>query len=124
MRAPSALGSAIEAAIDRDPRFQRHRDPVQYLCCYRAAVKHVFAFERVTQSQITLWLPEIEAVRTAADAEGLMIESTTPRPDPADPARYGRISSLKSIPELCDAVLYRIPVVSAAQALALAEALT
>ena len=78
MKAPSPLGAAIEAAVDRDIRFRRHREPVQYLACYRTAGGQVFAFERVTKSQITLWLPENEAVRSAAEKEALLVTKSVP----------------------------------------------
>ena len=59
MKAPSPLGAAIEAAVDRDTWFRQHREPVRYLCCCRTAGGgRVFAFERVTKTQINLWLPE------------------------------------------------------------------
>lgn len=123
MRPPSSLGAAIEAALDHDIRFQRHQEPVQYLSSYRTAGGRVFAIERVTKSQITLWLPESEAVRSTAEKEALTVVKSLPFPDPTTPTRYGRISSLKSIPELCDAALYRIAVNSAGQAIAVAGAL-
>jgi len=82
MKAPSPLGAAIEAAVDRDIRFRRHREPVQYLAFYRTAGGQVFAFERVTKSQITLWLPKNEAVRSAAEKRGSHGKEvcTLPRP--------------------------------------------
>ena len=124
MKAPSPLGAAIEAAVDREIRFRRHREPVQYLAFYRTAGGQVFAFERVTKSQITLWLPENEAVRLAAEKEGLFVTKSVPFPDPTKPTRYGRISSLRPIPELSDAALYRVSVTSAGQAIAVAGSLT
>jgi hypothetical protein len=54
MTNPSPLGEAIEVAIETG---------------------RVFAVERVTLSQITLWLPEDETVRVTAEKEGL----TAPR---------------------------------------------
>jgi hypothetical protein len=123
MKAPSSLGASIEAAIDSDPRFHRHREPIQYLCCYRTTKGQVFAFERVTASHITLWMPEIEPVRRAAEREYLSVVRSVPRSNPAEPTRYGRLSSLESVPELRDAVLYRIRVGSVGQAVALAGAL-
>jgi hypothetical protein len=123
MKAPSPLGAAVEAAVDRDIRFRRHREPVQYLCCYQTAEGRVFAFERVTKTQINLWLPESAAVRSAAEKEGLLVRKSVPFPDPTKPTRYGRISSLKPITELCDASLYRIVVISAGQAIAVLGAL-
>jgi hypothetical protein len=123
MKAPSPLGAAIEAAIDRDTRCRRHREPVQYLCCSRTSGGRVFAFERVTKSQITLWLPEDAAVRSAAEKEGLKVTKSVPFPNHAEPKLYGRLSSLKAIPELRDAALYRIAVISAGQAIAVVGAL-
>ncbi len=83
----------------------------------------MFAYERVTKSQITLWLPEDAVVRSVAEMEGLKITKSVPFPNRAMPKRYARLSSLKAIPELRDAVLYRIAVTSAGQAIAVVEAL-
>lgn len=83
----------------------------------------MFAFERVTKAQITLWLPETEAVRSAAEKEALVVRKSVPFPDPTKPTRYGRISSLRPIPELRDAALYRIAVTSAGQAIAVVGSL-
>jgi hypothetical protein len=96
---------------------------VQYLAFYRTAGGQVFAFERVTKSQITLWLPKNEAVRLAAEEEALLVTKSVPYPDRTKPTRYGRISSLKPIPELRDAALYRIAVTSAGQAIAVVGSL-
>jgi hypothetical protein len=123
MKAPSPLGVAIEAVVNRDTRYRRHKEPVQYLCCYRTAVGRVFAFERVTKSHINLWLPEDAAVRSAAEKEGLQVTKSVPFPNRAGPNLYGRISSLTAIPELRDAALYRIAVTSAGQAIEVIGAL-
>lgn len=121
MKEPSALGAAIESAIRRDPRYQRYREPVQYLSFYKTASGRVFAFERVTTTQITLWLPEDEKVRLAAENAGLKVIKSVPRV--AGQGQYGRLSSLQSVPELRDASLYRIAVTSPSQALSILEAL-
>src|SRR5262245_14382368 len=110
MTNPSNLGMAIEGAFRRDARFQQHREPIQYLCCYKTRLGAVFAFERVTLDHITLWLPEDERVRSVAEKEGLSVVKSAPYSDPSNPDRYGRISSLQPIPELRDASLYRIAV--------------
>ncbi len=119
----SALGATIEAAIDRDTRFRLHREPVKYLCCYRTLAGRVFAFERVTQKHVIFWMPADGAVVAVALSRGPDFTPSSPWSDPEQPDRYARISSLKSIPELRDAKLYRIPVTTVAQALAIAEAL-
>jgi hypothetical protein len=123
MRMPSALGPKIEAVIDRDRRFRLHRKAVKYLCCYRSATGQVFAFERVTEKHITFWMPDDDAVMTAAAAEGLEVARSVPWPNPEQPHLYGRLSSLESIPELRDRTLYRIAVTTVGQALAIAGAL-
>lgn len=64
-----------------------------------------------------------EAVRLVAEREGLVVTRSVPFPDPTKPELYGRISSLKSIPELRDAPLYRIAVTSAGQAIAVVGSL-
>jgi hypothetical protein len=120
---PSPLGSAIEATIERDQRFSRYREPVQYLCSYRTPTGQVFAFERTTKTHIRLWLPANEMVRAAAEKIGLSVTKSVPNTDRSSKARYGRLSSLKRIPELRNAVLYAVPVTSSAQALAVLEAL-
>lgn len=50
MKVPSSLGAAIEAAVAHDTRFSQHREPVQYLCCFRTSGGRVFAYERVTKT--------------------------------------------------------------------------
>lgn len=123
MKAPSPLGAAIEAAIDRDIRFRRHRGPVQKMYYYETVAGRVFAFQRDTVTVVNLWLPEDEAVRLAAEKEGLVVIRSVPFPDPTKPELYGRISSLETISELRDAPLYRIAVTSAGQAIAVVGAL-
>jgi hypothetical protein len=123
LKYPSLLGVTIEAALDRDVRFRRHRESVHYLSCYRTAAGQVFALERVTKSHINFWFPENEDIRSAAEKEGLIVTKSVPFPHAGDPMRYGRISSLKPIPELGDAALYRIAVTTADQAIAVAGSL-
>jgi len=120
MTETSNLGSMIEAAVERDARYQRLRPSIKYLCFFETLSGIKFAFERVTKTHINLWLPEIEAVRVAAEAAGLPITLTLADPKPD---AYGRISSLKSIPELRDARLYRVPARTVGEALTVLSAL-
>jgi ribosome biogenesis protein Tsr3 len=68
-------------------------------------------------------MPEIELVRKTAEGEHLDVVRSVPWSVPGDPTKYGRLSSLKSVPELCDAALYRIAASTVGQAVALAKAL-
>lgn len=122
MRSPSALGASIQAAIEGDARFEPYRAHIQYLCCYRTKSDHVFACERTTKNQITLWLPENDDVRRLAELHGLKIARSVPASTSTD-GRYGRLSSLKSVPELRSAPLYRVQVTTAGQAIRVLEAL-
>jgi hypothetical protein len=124
MTSSSPLGAAIEAAVSSNPAFEMHREPVKYLCYFRTLAGRVFAFERTTKSQITLWLPEDAKVRATAEAQGLSVMRSEPFQDTSDRSKYGRISSLSSEPQLKDAVLYRIPVNTVAQAAAVLGALS
>lgn len=124
MNASSLLGAAIEAAVSSNPNFVVHREAVKYLCYFRTRTGRVFAFERISRTQITLWLPEDDKVRTTAEALGLPVTKSTPFKDATDPSKYGRISSLASEPELKNAVLYRIPVKTVAQAIEVLDALS
>lgn len=120
MKAPSELGRAIEAAAAS--RFIRQSEPVQYLCTFRSPTGHVFAMERVIKSQITLWLPEDPRIRAAAEALDLTATRSEPFPGGRQ-SDYGRLSSLKSEPELRDSTLYRVAVSTVAQAIAILEAI-
>lgn len=94
MKSPSELGLAIEAAVAANPKPKKYREPVQYLCFFRTSTGRAFACERVTISKITLWLPDDERVRAAADASGAPITKSVPFPNERN--TYGRISSLRS----------------------------
>lgn len=121
---PSPLGLEVEAAVERDPRYVRHRNNVQYLCTFRTVGGTVFGMERVTQGAINLWLPPTPEITAAIAREGIFVSHIKiPWPDPGDPEKYGRISSLKSVPELRDEPLLPVPVSSAQQALAVLAAL-
>lgn len=122
MKSPSELGLAIEAAVAANPKFKKYREPVQYLCFFRTSTGRAFAFERVTISQITLWLPEDERVRAAAEAIGAPITKSVPFPNERN--TYGRISSLRIEPQLESASLYRVAVTSVGEALAVLESLS
>ncbi len=118
---PSPLGMAIEAALGE--RFARHRDPVQYLASFRTPCGAIFACERITKGHINLWLSGHPAVKAAAEAEGLPIRRSVPWQDGRE-GDYGRISSLKSMPEMRDEPLYVVQVTVAGEAVSMAEALS
>lgn len=120
-KSPSALGADIESAVAT--RFARHRDSTQYLACFRAKNGSVFAFERVTLKLINMWLPEQETVKREAERVGSLVTRSVPWPKGRS-LNYGRISSLKSVPELCDEPLLRVQVASATDALRILMALT
>lgn len=117
-KAPSELGKTVEATLES--RFARYSDPVQYLATFRAGSGAVFAAERVTLTQIMLWLPDQEGVRQAAARAGVVCERSFAWPAGRSGA-YGRIHTLKSIPALCDAPLLKVPVTTAGDALRIAE---
>jgi len=117
-KAPSPLGVEIESAVEA--RFTRHCDPVQYLATFRTSKGTVFAMERVTQGHINLWLPEQDEVRSEAEQAGLSIEKTVAWAN-GRAGHYGRISSLKSIPTLSEAPLFRVRVSSVGDALKILE---
>ena len=123
MKKPSALGTAIEKAIDCAGRYRRIREPVQYACFYQTPGGQTFAVERVTLNHIRLWLPQNEGARSAGEKEGLFVTKSVPYPNLSDSRRYGRLSSLKSVVELSDAALYLTAVVAAEQALVILGAL-
>jgi hypothetical protein len=124
MTSSSELGAAIEAAVSTNPNFVQHREPVKYLCFFRTRTGRLFAFERVTKTQITLWLPDDERVRAAAEAQNLPISRSEPFQNPSDRSKYGRIHTLKTEPQLKDAPLYRVAVSTVGQAVAVLEALS
>jgi hypothetical protein len=119
LKKPSCLGLEIEAAVERDRRFERHQPNRLYHCTFRTVVgRKGFAFERVTLEAIRFWLPPSAAVKKAVAAEGIMVpEISIPYPDRNDPDRYGRLSNLLGIPELKDEPLLPVTVTSAGQAL-------
>ncbi|MBB3020414.1 hypothetical protein FHR70_003495 [Microvirga lupini] len=122
---PSRLGLEIEAAVERDPRFERHQPNRLYQCTFRTVEgREVFAFERVTLDAIRFWLPPTEAVKKAVTAEGIVVpEISIPYPDRNDPERYGRLSNLLGVPELKDEPLLPVPIMSADQAIRILAAL-
>ncbi|MBM1170202.1 hypothetical protein [Microvirga arabica] len=122
---PSRLGLEIEAAVERDPRFERHQPNRLYQCTFRTvAGRRVFAFERVTLDAIRFWLPVTEVVKKAVAAEGIVVpEISISYPDRNDPDRYGRLSNLLGVPELRNRPLLPVPVTSAGQALRVLSAL-
>ncbi len=123
MKEPSALGAAIEAAIEGDKRFTRERDPIQYLCVYKTIAKSVFAFERITKNQIIFWLPDLPMIKKIAEENEIKIERSIPWPDPSDSEKYGRLSSLEFIPQLRDEPLWKVHVESPTESLLILSAL-
>jgi hypothetical protein len=119
---PSRLGLEIEAAVERDPRFERHQPNRLYQCTFRTVEGHkVFAFERVTLNQIRLWVPPTDAIKAVAVDDGITVpEVSIPY---LVPDRYGRLSTLEFVPELKDEPLLPLPVASAGQALRILSAL-
>lgn len=122
---PSRLGLSIQSAIESAPRFVKHQPDRQYQCTFRTVGSgRVFAVERVTENAIRLWLPSRDRVSAALDSEGLIVlQMSLPYPDREHPERYGRLSSLKSVPELRDERLLPVPVSSPDQALRILSAL-
>jgi hypothetical protein len=114
MKSPSALALAVEEAIDNDPRFRRDRESVKYGAFFRTLSGTAFLIERITINHVNLWIPEIEAARTAAESLGLSVRRSVPW---LDPSEYGRLSTLKTVPDLADRPLYKIPVHRPEQAL-------
>jgi hypothetical protein len=114
MKGPSVLGLAVEEAVDNDPRFSRDRESVRYGAFFRTLSGTAFLIERTTINHINLWIPEIEAARAVAESLGLSVSRSVPWLNLSD---YGRLSSLKSIPELANQPLYKIPVHRPEQAL-------
>ena len=108
MKNPSKLGADIESAVINDGRFVRHRKSIKYLSYFRTLRGTVFAFERVTTRHINLWVPEQQGAMRMANRAGLITVRTVPWPDRSDANRYGRLSSLKSVPELCNESLLKI----------------
>ncbi|HEY8070813.1 MAG TPA: hypothetical protein VIE47_02450 [Methylocystis sp.] len=123
MSKPSTLGAAIEAAVEGDERFTREREPIKYRCCYKTKTNTVFAFERVTADQINFWLPDLPMIKKIAEENGIKIERSIPWSDPSDSKKYGRISSLKSIPQLGDKPLWKVQVKSPTEAFLILSAL-
>ena len=104
-----------------EAHFVREREPIQYLATFRTGSGIVFAIERVTLNQIMLWLPDQEGVRQAADRAGIPVAGSVAWPSGRS-GKYGRISSLKSIPALVDEPLLKVAVTTAGDALRIAEA--
>ena len=78
MKAPSALGLAVEQAIDSDPRFKRDRESTLYGAFFRTLSGTAFLIERTTMNHINLWIPETEAARTTAEILGLSVSRSVP----------------------------------------------
>jgi ABC-type proline/glycine betaine transport system permease subunit len=109
MKAPSALGLAIEEAIEHDPRFKRDREPVQYAAFFRTLSGTPFLTERVTINHINLWVPDLDVAKATAEALGLSVMRSVPN---LTSSKYGRLSTLKTVPELASQPLL-IPVQAA-----------
>jgi hypothetical protein len=120
MKAPSALGLAVEKAIELDPRFKRDREAVQYAAFFRTVSGTPFVVERVTINHINLWVPELEFARATAERLGLSVFRSVPN---LTRSRYGRLSTLKSVPELAEKPLYKIAALHPEQALDVLSAL-
>src|SRR5208337_5503000 len=118
-RTLSTLGVAIEDAVAS--RFQPHSERVKYMAYFRTPRGSVFAVEQGTSKHINLWLPEQEAVRHEAERERLHVNRSVPWPDATKPNRYGRISSLQSVQELCDAILLKVQVTTVGKAMRVLE---
>ena len=114
MKAPSALGHEVEKAIEHDPRFKRDREPVQYATFFRTLSGTPFLVERVTINHINLWVPDLEVAKATAEALGLSVVRSVPH---LTSSKYGRLSTLKTVPELASQPLYKIPVHRPEQAL-------
>jgi hypothetical protein len=114
MKAPSVLGLAVEEAIYNDPRFRRDRESVKYGAFFRTLSGTAFLIERITINHINLWIPEVEAARVAAERLGLSVSRSVPW---LDPSVYGRLWTLRTVPQLAEQPLYKIPVHRPEQAL-------
>jgi hypothetical protein len=108
----SPLGQEIEDAVLANARYARH-DYHARMCTFRTRAGTVFAFERVTKNAINFWLLPTAAVEAAARHEGIRAVLRVPCPTGG---LYGRLHALKSIHELKDQPLLRVPVRSAPQA--------
>jgi hypothetical protein len=114
MKAPSVLGLAVEQAIDNDTRFRRDRESVLYGAFFRTLSGTAFLIERTTINHINLWIPETEAARVTAESLGLSVSRSVPW---LDPSVYGRLWTLRTVPQLAEQPLYKIPVHRPEQAL-------
>lgn len=115
MAVPSRLGLEIETALKAHPLIRPHGSGLLYLQAYVTNGGFVFAAERVTVSQINLWIPPDYRVWKAALAIGVDIEVREPFDKP-NPEKYGRLSSLEHINELAYLTLFKASVTSAADA--------
>jgi hypothetical protein len=120
MQPSSALGLAVEKTIESDPRFWHVRGNVQYASFFKTLSGTAFLVEGRTINHVNLWIPETEAAKTVAEGLGLSVVRSVPR---LDPSKYGRLSALRSIPELANQPLWKIPVHRPEQALAVLGAL-
>ncbi len=116
----SKIGIEIEGAIARN--FVRHSESVKYMSYFRTPGGSVFGVEQGTSNHINLWLPEQEDVRRAAEDATLPVDRKVAWPNGRD-SRYGRISSLKSIPELRDAPLLKVQVTTVGESMRVVHAL-
>ena len=117
----SSLGIAIEDALSR--RLASHREPVRYLACFRTPKGSVLGCERGTKNHVNLWVHDVASARRVAEAAGMPVRLTTAWPNGRD-GRYGRLSTLRAVPEFGDESLLMIQASTVAQALAIADALS
>lgn len=115
MAVASRLGLEIENALKAHPLIRPHGPGLLYLQAYVTNGGFVFAAERVTVSQINLWVPPDYRVWKEASAIGADIEVREPFDKP-DREKYGRLSSLEQINELAYLTLFKVTVTSAADA--------
>lgn len=123
---PDRLVAEVHDAIRTDGRFQEHREPTQKLATYRALPSGVvFGALMDGVNAVILWLPASDAVKGAVASEGIVVPLVSkPYANPTKPGAYGRHSNLKAVPELRDAALLAVPVMSAGQAIRILAALT
>ena len=117
-KSTSKLGAEVEEAVVSSGLFTPLRDPVQYMQFFRSKRTGAhFAFERVTEKHINLWVPPTAAVIKAVGDEHIHTDPISrPFPDPTDPNKYGRIASLKSDSVLRNSDLLCVPATSGSQA--------
>lgn len=124
MPRPSRLGSEIEQAFARDPRFPP--DPfghTEYLLRYRTVTGVPFAVGRTAASGVRLWLSADDRFKAALEAEGFRCTRSLPKPKEEGKVATGRNSNLEQIREFKGAPLYWVQVTSAAEAVRAASKL-